>query len=230
MTRRTAQQRPLVVELIGLPGSGKSTIARALGRHAHEVRADLGVVGMPRALLLGSAVRLVPALIDLHRGARLPLWREARQMVRLDALHRLLHRPAWRPYRMLAMEEGPVLVLGWLRVFCPGSSRRAGFSRWWGRAVSDWAQTVDVVVVLDAPEPILLQRIRSRPKPHLVRDWSDREVGEFLSSFRHAFDEVVRALTTENGPRLMTFCTATQTADEIAEAILAGVCEEPAAC
>src|SRR5437899_6608279 len=51
---------PIVVELVGLAGVGKSTLSRALSQRDNRLRARLGVWHLPAPLLVGSTFQTVP--------------------------------------------------------------------------------------------------------------------------------------------------------------------------
>ena len=113
--------RPLVVELVGPPGAGKSTLARLLAERDSRIRAGLGVDAVSTPRLAASAMHTLPTIVQLCRStAGLP-WAESRQLIRLHALGDSLDHTAVNGKRVLLVEEGPVLVLSWLQVFCPAT-------------------------------------------------------------------------------------------------------------
>src|SRR6267142_2840828 len=114
MTKRNGASRPIVVELVGPAGVGKSALAeRLLARH-DVVRAS--VWNLPRALLLESGVRSLPQLVRLCIVTRALPREELKQIVRLNAL-RLFVRRRVAGARVVVLDEGPVFALSWLRVF-----------------------------------------------------------------------------------------------------------------
>jgi hypothetical protein len=208
-----------VVELVGPPGAGKSTLARILGEHDRRIRVGLGVDGLPLPLLAASALRALPTLLALCRNTGGHAWAESRQIVRLQALGEFLDRASANGSRALLLEEGPVLVLSWLRVFCPATQSDPALERWRERALAQWAAAVRLVLVLDAPDDVLCQRIRARSKPHLVKHKSDRDITEFIAAFRAAFDGVSAALV-HRGTKLAVVRTDEEPLPRVAERVL----------
>jgi hypothetical protein len=107
-----------------------------------------------------------------------------------------------RPHAVI-LDEGPVYMLARLRVYGAERIRTAAFERWWRGTVAQWARTVDLIVWLDAPDTILLQRSRSRAQVHQLQRLSDVRAQQFLASYRQAYETVVSALTELSGPAVL---------------------------
>ena len=194
---------PVVVELVGPAGAGKSTLADVLA--AREDARRVSIWGLPLRFVVPSAGSLVSTFLSLCVGSRTLPWREMKQMIRLGALHRLLSQAAARRHRLIVLDEGPAFVLSWLRVFGRARLlRSAAYERWEQRSFTEWVRVLDVIVLLDAPDSVLAQRIRSRAKPHMVRDQSDEQIAAFTARFRTAFASVIPAITSLNGTKQLT--------------------------
>src|SRR2546422_11556831 len=114
MTGRNGAARPLIVELVGPAGVGKSALAqRLLARH-DVMRAS--VWNLPWVLLLESAVRSLPLLLRLCVVTRALPREELKQIVRLNALRLFIGRRV-AGAAVVVLDEGPVFALSWLRVF-----------------------------------------------------------------------------------------------------------------
>src|SRR6266545_1629471 len=95
-----------VIELVGPAGVGKTTLRRMLAnQHGLTPR---GVWRLPPPLLFKSAVRVLPASLALWlRGGALA---ETKQIIRLEALYRLIERAHGKVPRAWLLDEGPVFV------------------------------------------------------------------------------------------------------------------------
>jgi len=201
--------RAVIVELVGPAGAGKSSLAQGVSAVDATVRAGLTLWGLPRTQLFESALALVPTVLRAGMGSSRLRWGELAQMVRLGALRRVVGSEA-RKHRVIILDEGPVFALSWLDVFFARNGERVP-AAWRERVVAEWATLLDVVVFIDASDLTLANRIRSRPKPHMVKDRSDSEIFGFSAGFRRAFERaiaelkraghvVVEALSTEDDP------------------------------
>ncbi len=92
---------------------------------------------------------------------------------------------------------------------------------WWRQAVSAWARQLDLIVWLDAPNLVLVERVAARRKNHLIKDQSPEQAERFLDDFRHRFESVFRALEQVAGPPILTFDTSVTRPAEIVTAITA---------
>jgi hypothetical protein len=119
-------------------------------------------------------------------------------MVRLSTLEYLLRHDQTK--RTLVFDEGPVFTLAWLRGFGHPVMRSLAADQWWQTTLRSWAGLIDAVVVLDAPDTLLAQRIRTRPNDHEVKQASDSEISVWMQRFREALEWVLGELTREQGP------------------------------
>jgi hypothetical protein len=225
MTRRNGASRPIVVELVGPAGVGKSALAeRLLARH-DVVRAS--VWNLPRALLLESVVRSVPQLLRLCIVTRSLPREELKQIVRLNAL-RLFVRRRVAGARVVVLDEGPVFALSWLRVFGHPRLQNGRAEPWWRATYAVWAVLLDRLVLLDAPEPVLTSRIRGRHKPaDVFRQMADGEIRDLVARYRIAFERVLGGLARAGGPPPVMLATTETTPGRLGDAVLELLAERP---
>lgn len=213
--------RPMLVELVGPAGVGKSSVAQALRRRG---MAGYGTIwGQPVLPLLANGIRLIPSLAALWLDSQSLLWDESRHMVRLRTLHRELQRVQADGEQALVFDEGPVFALAWLRGFGHEALRREVSRSWWTVTLRQWADVMDAVVVLDAPDSLLAQRIKTRPEWHEIKHASDSEITVWIARFRNALDWVLAGLTAHGGPIVIRISTDQDGPKHIAERVVAAI-------
>ncbi len=217
----------MLVELVGPAGAGKSLLADRLRVRGDVVRAS--VWNLPRVLIFESALRSLPVLLRMCVETRAFPRAELEQIVRLNAL-RLFVRRRVGGARLVVLDEGPVFALSWLRVFGHPRIQNGRLNPWWRRTLADWAGVLDRVVMLDAPEPVLVSRIRGRQKPHdIFRQMTDAQILDLIARYRTAFDGVLAALTAGGRPELLTLAAADGSTEQLGDAALAPLAPPPAA-
>jgi len=211
----------VIVELVGPAGAGKSAVMHALNRRDATVRPGLRIDRYRHLpLIVQHTLPLVPTGMELLLNAPRSWWPSLLRLVRLATLHAALRREASQAYRAVILDEGPVFTLTRLRVFEEASFRSARFARRWRMALEQWAATLDIVIWLDAPDSVLAQRIRNRPKTHRVKQQSDQAIGEFLARYRQAYRLVLDQMAATHRTKLVEINTATASVDQIVAGIL----------
>jgi hypothetical protein len=216
-----AQQRPLIVELLGPAGAGKTAVLRALGQRDESIRPGLRIDRV-RFLptMIRHAIGLAPTAFELMR--RSPgSWRPVMlHLLRLRSLPGVLSRGTTPAYRAIVLDEGPLFSLSRLSVFHEANTGNGRLALGWHAALDYWAGALDAVIWLDAPNPVLWQRIRERSKEHQIKDKGEREAFEFLDRYRDAYREVLARLTTIGRVRLTWIDTAAESVDQATARIL----------
>jgi shikimate kinase len=185
------QSRPMVIELVGLAGAGKSTLARELAGGTPPLQIDLPLSRMRSAAAqaAASARFVVPYLHDAMGTA----WFSRDQVRGLGYLRAWRSAAAGRSGKQhLALDHGPLFRLAQLDAFGPPVTSTAAFRRWWDAMLDDWVDQLDVVVWLEAPHPILVRRIRARDQRHVLRTADDDAAQQFLGRYRASYDRILQ--------------------------------------
>lgn len=191
---RSAKNGSVVVELVGPAGAGKSTLAQNVHRADASVQVGPNLWGLPRFRLMRGAIALVPTIVVSAMRKRRLRWREITQMIRLDALRRVLRRMKSR-HRIILLDEGPVFGISWLDLAFAKRGAQAP-ARWRRRALERWSHLIDSVIFLDADDKQLAGRIRTRAKGHRMENGSNVAIQRFANGFRKAFEQVIGELKT----------------------------------
>lgn len=216
---------PFVVELVGPAGAGKTSLVRALTQRNERFVEGTGIKARRIAnisFFVGNAVLLLPSLFRLYRDSRWFTWEEIKTLVYLKELHRVLRRQASNG-AITILDQGPVYLLTRLHVLRGETVARQSQSRWWDSVLKHWSQTLDMVIWLDAPDAMLLERIRARNKWHAINEKPKVEAAEFLARYRASYSRIICGLRADDGPRVVRFDTAQESLGQIMDKVLAGI-------
>jgi shikimate kinase len=216
------QGSPLIMELVGLAGAGKTTLSRALSQRSEKIQ--IGAEIELRKLkyipvFVRNAPPLLPIILHRSRGSRSFTWEEIKYLVYLNGWPHVLGQQAARGGAIL-LDHGPVFKLATLNAFGPEYLKTERIEAWWNNMFKQWASTVDIVIWLDAPDPILEKRINSRSQRHAVKGKTETEVLQFLAHYRMAYEQILAKLMTEGGPALFQFDTSQTTIEQVVDEVL----------
>jgi thymidylate kinase len=221
----------LIVELVGPAGAGKTTLANVLLQRSKRIQ--LGTPPNIRKIehfpfFAKNTLLLVPTFLHLyqnHNGRRLTR-QEITWLITLNGWQHRLGRQVPGTGTIVILDQGPVFMLAKLIGFGPETLKSQAVRQWLEKIYLQWAGTLDMVVCLDTPDAILLQRIRARETWHGFKNLSESEAVEILARFRQAHTKVLSELMAgESGPGLLCFDTAKKSQDEIAENLLIQLAE-----
>lgn len=190
----------LVIEVIGPAGAGKTTLARLLSEMDPGVRLGLDVrkpVWFPR-MVLGSG-RLLPLWLLRYREDRWFTWRELKSIAFVESWLRAVRRTA--PGTLTVLDHGPVFRLARFLASGPSIVESERFRRWWHVHLDEWLEVLDFLVLLDAADGILLDRLTRRGHWFLGGDRPEEEKRRFLDLYRESFERTLASGTVT--PRVL---------------------------
>lgn len=144
-------------------------------------------------------------------------------MVYLGAWYDAL-RPQTRVDGLLTVfDQGPIFRLALLREFGPELTKSLAFEKWWESALLRWAAALDCVVLLDAPDEVLMTRVQVRDHTHVFRGMPVPGARVFLARYRAAYEQIMRKMADAGGPRVLRFDTSREPVDRIVDRILSAL-------
>lgn len=215
---RQTNNTPLLLEIIGLAGTGKSTITRALCQSHKEIAlGERLLVWNVRHLpyIVKHTMLSLPILLRQPGSGRRFTRKESVKIVYLNGWHRMLMQQGPGEGNVTILDQGPIYDLATLHGFGPEKLHSQSYVAWWATMYEQWAQAIDVVIWLDAPIEILIERIRSREKWHPVKDRSVQDMYDYLTRYRSSHEYVMSQLAATRELDTLRFDTHRQTVDEI---------------
>lgn len=217
------RQRPYIIELVGLAGAGKTTLAHALSQSGENIHVDDDLALKKRAhmpIFAGSVPHLLPLVLRRDQRSSGFTWNEIKAMAYLKG---------WPPFlrqqnsanRTILLDHGPLFKMATLNAFGPEKLQSTRFDKWWQSTFKQWADALDMIVWLHAPQKMLLERINARNQRHAVKGKSELEAAQFLARYQTSYDQVLAKIELYGGPKIIRFDTSQVPIEHIVEEILA---------
>ena len=199
------------VEIVGVAGSGKTTLTRALrSDHGCHVADSLHTKlpghwpyvahGLPRVVVFFAAsMRDRPALS----------WDELKFVLYVAEWDRFLRAEDRDRQGVVVLDQGPMFALACLLWGRKPVTRHASFEAWLRRMAEHWSRELDAIVVLDAPDAVLLERIDAREQRHDAKGVPSHQGLELLGRHREAYGRVFELVESYGRTRVLRFDTAT---------------------
>lgn len=215
---------PRIVELVGVAGAGKTTLAQALSRRNRQIL----ICDQPyyrRAIYIPyfalHSLTMMPTFLRvLHRNdmiklsPRLAVW-----MINLSGWHRILKWQVKLYNATCIMDRGPISMMAEILFHFPYALHDKFFAKWWGRMLSIWKASLDLVVWLDAEDQTLITRVRQRRGWHMIMDLSEEGAIMFTQTYRTIYQRLLSSIINNDDSRIISIDTKIKTFDEIQDQI-----------
>jgi deoxyadenosine/deoxycytidine kinase len=202
MSTEPRDKNPIICEIVGLAGVGKSSLLEELKQQNFEnvgisfrnlVSWPLQSIAIAKVLpvylkiLLERKVENRPAYAA-YKAKHGPLATEFRHMTYLQLGIELFSQDSFlQGKRMMIFEEGPIFKLAWLYLF--GSIQYSKTAMlWWHHMASTWVRHLTHCVTLTASVPVMLERVHNREQSHNLKGLSAIDCNHFYSDYYKTFD------------------------------------------
>lgn len=207
---------PMLVELVGVAGSGKSTLRKML----KEMNPQIDMVAPPP-----KRDYLIPVLKIYYRWLPLYLRHYAKtRWFTIKEIKIMSYLDSWLPYlRHCAVEKDMVVILDpgsifWLtalKTFGPEITRDPKFQVWWEKMRKKWMSAIDIFVWLDAPTELLIQRVQNRQEWHESKLMTYDDIAESFDLYRKGYGELIDQISKRRKNHILIFRTDQISSDEV---------------
>jgi deoxyadenosine/deoxycytidine kinase len=217
-------RRSRIVEIVGPAGAGKTTLCNALSQGSDTIH--LGKFPDVRKIsdapfFIWNGLQIFPYLFNLP-------WRKGRKLTRREfAFLSILNgwpdvfQKELKNNKTIILDQGPVYLLAELYESGPEFLKRQEAEKMWRDLYSRWADTLDMIIWLDAADTDLMKRIRNRDKEHVVKNESVETTFEFLAAYRKAYERIISNLSANhNHLKILRFDTSQKSSQEIVSQLL----------
>jgi hypothetical protein len=217
----------MIVEIVGLPGVGKTTLTSALCSSRREIQLAKtpyfrDAMDVPFFLL--NTLKLFPLFLKIifANGNRTLNKRDCALMVILNGWSGLLKRQRAFNNSLLLLDEGPICYLTRLRAWGSAGTHCMEAKNWWDQMFQVWATTIDLVIHVDATDGVLIERIRSREMRQEVKAMSADEAFEYMKNLRAAQEYVLQEISIQtDSPEKICFDSRLYTPDQLCRQVTA---------
>jgi adenylate kinase family enzyme len=209
------------VEVVGSSGVGKSTLLQTLCRNNRQIQPGIHLSRfqtLPQ--WIDSLMFGLTTYFNYEQSTRWFTRTELRSMVYLDAWYRTLEQPIPNQPRAIVWDQGPIYRLAMLQEFGPEMTHSSSYETWWNAQLKKWGAKLDLLVWLDAPDKILIERVYNRNQFHEIKSKSSEEGYEFLRRYRKTAGRIIEHLSNNQGLQVLRYDTSASSSTQIAERVL----------
>lgn len=142
-------------------------------------------------------------------------------MVYLKAGLHVLRQQVLNNDRVTILDHGPIYRLAFLRALGPEITTSQSYKSWWTTLLNQWITTLDILIWLDAPNAVLLKRIRTRDSKHTIKEKCEQEACEYLIHYRTFLAQIIAESVTNRQVTLLRFDTNQESVEQMVDKILA---------
>jgi adenylate kinase family enzyme len=206
------------VEIVGVAGAGKSTLTRELHLGYACGVADSLHTRAPAhwPYVAHSVPRFLPLVLTNVQNRPFLSWDELKFVIYVLEWDRYLRVEGRDRSGVILLDQGPVFALACLLWGRKPITRRESFQEWVHRMVERWSTELDAIVLLDAPDEVLLARINNREQGHQGKGVAAGEGLRLIQVHREAYRQVLELIERLGRPRLLRYDTATMPPSKIA--------------
>jgi deoxyadenosine/deoxycytidine kinase len=121
------------------------------------------------------------------------------------------------------LDPGSVHWLSSLQEFGPPITKHPEYQRWWKNKLEQWSSALDVIIWLEAPEDLCLQRVLTRDEWHEIKYVSNNSALEELKCYRECYERIIPEMASRHSIKVFHFHTDQISTEQMVDQIFSEV-------
>ncbi len=96
----------------------------------------------------------------------------------------------------LLLDQGAIFLISYLNTWGPEGLFKPNMQGWWNKVYGKWSKTIDLVILLDASDELLVNRINSRPQDHYIKGEPSQKSQNWIADYRKLYNEILEKLVS----------------------------------
>jgi thymidylate kinase len=102
-------------------------------------------------------------------------------------------------------------------------NEQSAYRRWWEDKFEQWSSALDVIIWLDAPEELCLQRVLAREEWHHAKHMEANDVLERFRGLRKSYEQIISRMVSRQPKKVFCFRTDQISTEEMLDRIFSEV-------
>jgi thymidylate kinase len=207
---------PMLIELVGVAGSGKSTLKKQLHKSDPMICSvqppSKSIYFMP---LLKIIFKWFPLYLRHYSKTRWFTKQELRNYLYLESWLPHLMRCSLENDKVVVLDPGAFYWLTSLNELGPEITKSEQFLAWWEEMRQKWLSAIDIVVWLDAPTEMLMDRVKKRSEWHESKLLSRVEIIRTFDLYREGYTKLIDQISSRRKNHILKIKTDQTPSDEV---------------
>jgi len=220
LNRKASNGLPRIIEFAGPAGSGKSSLRRIMIRRNQRIK------NMPfpsKVSYLPSLLRIYlrwsPLYLQNYRGTKWLSMQEIRNIGYLDTWLSTIRSNGQSGRDIFVIDPGSVYMLSEQKEFGPEITRHPSIQSWWNAKFEQWSSALDVIIWMDAPEELCIERVLSRAEDHELKYHTYEEGLDELKRYREYYQKIIPEMAARHPIKVFYFRSDQIPTEQIADQI-----------
>lgn len=218
----TTIKRPVfIMELVGIAGAGKTSLLKLLKQNNERIQLVIPP-GKSRYLsFIGKQIYFwLPIYLGNNRQGRYFTYKEIAIMGYLEKWILYLREQIHTKDIVCVLDPGSIYWLYELRNSGSAIIRSQKFKGWFNKMLHQWASFLDMIIWIDAPDEILLERVLDRDQWHKGKEQSKKKTFEDFAHERKGFGQIIAIMEEICRPKVLSFRSDQISTEQMANRVL----------